>query len=265
MMVHFLAQIMVLGLIGTVGGMLLGAVSTLAVLPILGGYLSILLPPAVFPLPLLTAAAFGLVIAFVFAYLPLVAASQLKPATLFRAAGGSGGGRLRLRALLHPSVGGPLLLGIAALIGLALLVTREPLLVLWYSVGAVGCLPCPARGGLGSAACGQAAAAGQSKYGAHGSAEHLPARLTHADGRPVARPRPDADAEHRPDRGQCPRPAPRGGRLDSSLLRADEPEQGRTAAADGVCERRSPSDIADLHAAACAASSASSTARRSRI
>ena len=59
LMVHFLAQIMVLGLIGTVGGMLLGAVSTLAVLPILGGYLSILLPPAVFPLPLLTAAAFG--------------------------------------------------------------------------------------------------------------------------------------------------------------------------------------------------------------
>jgi putative ABC transport system permease protein len=135
--VHFLTQIMVLGLIGTVGGIVLGAISTLAVLPVLGSYLSISLPPAVFPLPLLTAAAFGLVIAFVFAYLPLVAASRLKPATLFRAVGGTGGERLRVRALLRPSVGAPLLFGILVLIGLALAVTDEPVLVFWYGVAAV--------------------------------------------------------------------------------------------------------------------------------
>ena len=136
-MVHFLVQIMVLGGIGTALGVLVGALSTLAVLPLLGSYLSIALSPAVFPLPLLTAAAFGLLIAFVFAYLPLLRASRLKPAALFRAAGGLGGGRLAVRSLLRPGTGGPLLLATALLVGLALLTTGAPMLVVWYGVGVV--------------------------------------------------------------------------------------------------------------------------------
>jgi putative ABC transport system permease protein len=135
-MVHFLTQIMVLGLIGTVAGLIIGAVFTLVLLPLLGSYLTIPLDPAIFPLPLLIAAAFGLVVAFVFAYLPLVRASLLRPASLFRAAGGAGGEHLRLPTLLHPDTSAPLLLGITLLIGLALLTTHQPWLVLWYGVGA---------------------------------------------------------------------------------------------------------------------------------
>jgi putative ABC transport system permease protein len=137
-MLHFLLQIMVLGLMGTIAGLLLGAVSTLAVLPLLGSYLSIDLPAAVYAGPLLTAAGFGLLIAFVFAYLPLLRAARLRPALLFRAAGGLAGTPLGLRGLLRPTAGGPLLLGVAALLGLALLTTREPWLLLWYSLGVIG-------------------------------------------------------------------------------------------------------------------------------
>jgi len=135
-MVHFLIQIMLLGAAGTAIGLALGAISTLAVLPVLGGYLSIALPPAIYAPPLLVGAAFGLLIAFVFAYLPLLRAARLKPAALFRASGGLGGGSGGIRALLGPRVGGPLLLGVAAVLGLALLTTEDTTLVLWYGAAA---------------------------------------------------------------------------------------------------------------------------------
>ena len=136
-MVHFLVQIMLLGAIGTGIGLVLGAVSTLVLLPILGGYLSIDLPPAAYPLPLLTGAGLGLLIAFVFAYLPLIRAAGLRPAALFRAAGGLAGQPLRLRLLLDWRRGVPLLLGLLAALGLVLVTTREPMLVLWYGMAAL--------------------------------------------------------------------------------------------------------------------------------
>jgi len=136
-LLHFLVQIMALGVIGTVGGLLLGAISTLIVLPILGGYLSIDLPAALYPLPLLIAAGFGVLIAFVFAYLPLLRAADLRPAALFRAIGGYVGQPLRWRALLRWRRGTPLLFGAVAVIGLALATTREWTLVGWYGLGAV--------------------------------------------------------------------------------------------------------------------------------
>jgi putative ABC transport system permease protein len=137
-MVHFLAQIMVLALAGTAAGVVLGAVSTLLVLPLLSGYLSIALPAALYPLPLAIGAAFGLVIAFVFAYLPLLRAARLRPAALFRAAGGLATQPLGWRWAFVLARGGPLALGIAGLIGLAIGATREPKLVLIYSAGAIG-------------------------------------------------------------------------------------------------------------------------------
>ncbi|HTJ57713.1 MAG TPA: FtsX-like permease family protein [Devosiaceae bacterium] len=138
MIVHFLVQIMLLGAVGTVIGLLLGAGSTLAVLPVLGGYLSIDLPPALHPAPLVVAAAFGMLIAFVFAYLPLLRAARLRPATLFRAAGGLAAAPLGVRALLRPGTGGMLVIGLAAILGLALLVAHDWQLVLWYLGGAAG-------------------------------------------------------------------------------------------------------------------------------
>ena len=137
-LVHFLVQIMLLGAIGTVMGLLLGALSTLALLPSLGGYLSIALPPAIYPVPLLTGAGFGLVIAFLFAYLPLLRAAGLRPAALFRAVGSLAAEPLRLRLLLDWRRGGPLLAGLLAAIGLTLLTTREPMLLLWYALAALG-------------------------------------------------------------------------------------------------------------------------------
>jgi putative ABC transport system permease protein len=136
-MVHFMLQVMLLGVVGMLLGLVLGTVSTLVVLPLLGSYLTVDLPAAIYPLPLLTGAAFGLVIAFVFAYLPLLRAARLSPASLFRAAGGFGMGRLPWRRFFHPRIGGPLLLGVLLLGGLALATTHDAKLVLWYALGVV--------------------------------------------------------------------------------------------------------------------------------
>lgn len=135
-MFHFLSQIMLLGVLGTVAGVVVGAVSTLVVLPLLGTYLSIDLPPALFAPTLLTAAAFGLLISFAFAFLPLVGATRLRPAALFRSVGGIVEG-LSWRDLFRPRIGLPLGLGAGAILGLALLTAGEPMLVLWYAAGAV--------------------------------------------------------------------------------------------------------------------------------
>lgn len=137
-LVHFLLQMMLLALLGTLLGVALGAASTLLLLPVLGSYLTIALPAAIYPLPLATGLGFGLLTAFVFAYLPLIAASRLRPALLFRAAGGLAAMPFGFRALLSPRRGGPLLLGVALLLGLALVTTDEPQLVGWYVLGAAG-------------------------------------------------------------------------------------------------------------------------------
>jgi putative ABC transport system permease protein len=135
---HFLVQIMLLGILGTFAGVVLGAVSTLIALPLLSGYLSIDLPAGIYAPPLATAVGFGLLISFTFAFLPLIGATRLRPAALFRAAGGlAEGQRLSWRDLLGPRVGLPLALGALAILGLALLTAGEPLLVLWYAAGAI--------------------------------------------------------------------------------------------------------------------------------
>ena len=137
-LVHFLMQIMLLGAVGTAAGLALGIASTLVVLPILGGYLMIDLPPALYPQPLLVATGFGFLIAFVFAYLPLLRAADLKPAALFRALGGHLGQPFRWRSVLGWRPGLPLLAGGLAVVVLALLTTREWSLVGWYALGAAG-------------------------------------------------------------------------------------------------------------------------------
>lgn len=137
-LVHFLAQIMLLGLIGTLAGVLLGGASTLLVLPLLGSYLGLELGAGLYPLPLLSGAAFGLVVAFVFAYPPLARAARLRPAVLFRTAGGLAPAPPHWRLLLDPRRGWPLGLGIALLAGLAVATTGEPLLAASYGAGAVG-------------------------------------------------------------------------------------------------------------------------------
>jgi len=82
------------------------------------------------------AAGFGLLVGFAFAYLPLARAKSLKPALLFRSAGGSVAG-WHWRDALKPGVWAPLLIAALGLIGLALLTTGRPELVGWYTAGTI--------------------------------------------------------------------------------------------------------------------------------
>lgn len=136
-LLHFLAQVMLLVAGGVALGLLLGIAVSLVALPVVGGMLSIALPPAVAPLPLATAAAFGLLSGFAFAWLPLARATTIRPATLFRTAGAAVEGGLGWRDLLRPAVAGPPLLAAAAMLALAAAITPRPQLIFWYAVGAV--------------------------------------------------------------------------------------------------------------------------------
>jgi putative ABC transport system permease protein len=136
-MVHFLTQVMILTLLGIALGLLLGAVLTVAALPVIGNLLAINLPPQVDVQSLATAAAFGLLIGFAFAYLPLQRAQAMRPALLFRAAGAGSDGGLHWRDLLRPTVAVPLLIAAAGIYGLAALTTGRPLLVLYYTLGVI--------------------------------------------------------------------------------------------------------------------------------
>jgi putative ABC transport system permease protein len=135
-MVHFFTQIMVLSLIGIALGLLLGGASTLIALPVLSGMLAIELPPSLDLASLLGAAGFGALIAFAFAFLPLRRAQALRPAILFRAAGGGFDQGPGWRTLLNWRTAVPLALALAAIGGLAVLTTGQPRLVLWYGIGA---------------------------------------------------------------------------------------------------------------------------------
>ena len=134
---HFLAQVTVLSLAGIVLGLLLGVAVTVVALPIVGGLLSIDLPVVIDPPSLAIAAAFGLLVGLAFAFLPLKHAETLRPALLFRAAGGGNEGGLGWRDFARPGLWGPLLLAAAGIYGLALLTTNRPELVFWYAVGIV--------------------------------------------------------------------------------------------------------------------------------
>jgi putative ABC transport system permease protein len=134
-MVHFLTQVLVLSLAGVLLGVLLGATTSLVALPVLSGMLAIELAPTIDAKSLLTAAAFGLLIGFAFALLPLRGAQKLKPASLFRASGGDET-RLGWRDLVHWRTALPLVTALLAIAALAVLTTGAVWLVLWYAVGA---------------------------------------------------------------------------------------------------------------------------------
>lgn len=135
-MVHFLTQIGVLTGIGVAIGVTLGALSSLLALPILGQALGVNLPPILEPVPLATAAGFGVLAGFAFSYLPLVRAQKVKPTTLFRSLG-STMPTAALSEMLQPLVLLPLVLAIAGMIGLAIFTTGDPMLVAYYGVGVV--------------------------------------------------------------------------------------------------------------------------------
>jgi putative ABC transport system permease protein len=136
-MVHFLVQLGILSLIGIVVGVVLGAVSTALALPVLGRILAVDLPPAVYPVALLTAVGFGMLVAFGFSYVPILRAQKLKPAMLFRSVGGAME-QLRWGEIVKPKALLPLLVTAALIYVLALSTTNNLALVNWYTGGVVG-------------------------------------------------------------------------------------------------------------------------------
>ena len=133
-LVHFLAQIVVLSLVSIGIGLAVTALGTLAVLPLLAGLTGLDLPAALDPRAMITAAAIGLVIAVIFGWLPLLRARAIRPAQLFRG-GASQLDRQHWRAWLAPIAALPLLGGLALLFALTLAIANDGLLVTIYFAG----------------------------------------------------------------------------------------------------------------------------------
>lgn len=135
-LVHFLTQIGVLTGIGVGLGVLLGAVASLLVLPLLGRTLNINLPALVEPISLLTAAGFGVLAGFAYSYLPLMRAQKVSPALLFRSPG-STMPQLDWQALVRVPVLLPVFLAAAGIFWLAVITTDDIALVGYYALGAI--------------------------------------------------------------------------------------------------------------------------------
>lgn len=130
----YLMQIGVLTAVGVALGVALGAAIPLLAAPLIEDALPI---PAAFglhPAPLAEAALYGALTAFLFALIPLARTEEVRPAALFRDALGSVRALPRRRYLVAA------LLLLAALVGLAALLSDVPELALWTAGGVAGAL-----------------------------------------------------------------------------------------------------------------------------
>lgn len=134
-LVHFFVQVLLMTVVGIVAGTLIAGALTIAVLPALGSALEISLAPTVDWRPIATAAAFGLLIGFLFAYPPLVRALGIRPARLFRTLGTTVSGEGRWQGLLKLRFLLPMLLALIGVLAVALVDTGRPGLVFWYVAG----------------------------------------------------------------------------------------------------------------------------------
>ncbi|MEL6464313.1 MAG: FtsX-like permease family protein [Pseudomonadota bacterium] len=125
----YFVQIGVLSLLGIVIGVALGALVPLMLAPVIEARLPIPASFTIFPAPLIEAAIYGLLTAFVFTLWPLARAEDVRAATLFRDA--------LDRARLLPRFGYLVWIGIglAALLGLAGLFSGTWWLTLWTAGG----------------------------------------------------------------------------------------------------------------------------------
>ncbi|WP_299031088.1 FtsX-like permease family protein [uncultured Sulfitobacter sp.] len=130
----YFIQIGILSLLGVSLGVALGAIAPLALAPILEARLPVPAAFGIYPAPLIEAALYGLLTAFVFTLWPLARTDRVRAATLFRDAWD---GATRLPAL-------PFVLGtgaaIAALVGLAGWFNGSWWLTLWTLGGIAGAL-----------------------------------------------------------------------------------------------------------------------------
>jgi putative ABC transport system permease protein len=130
----YLMQIGVLAFAGVALGLALGAAVPMAAAPLLGRVLPV---PAVFapyPAPLIEAAFYGLMVAFVFTLWPLARATEVRAAALYREGTRQGAALPRLPWVVATGALAALLIGGAALF------SGIPWLALWSALGIVGAL-----------------------------------------------------------------------------------------------------------------------------
>ncbi|WP_422369405.1 ABC transporter permease [Pelagibius sp.] len=130
----YMAQILFLALIGIVIGLLIGALAPVAAQAVIGDALGWRAELAVFPVPLITAAAFGVLTAVTFSLWPLARARSVAAASLFRdlvAPAQALPDRKTLPALVF--FGG-------LLAGLAVLTATDRMLAFFFVIGAIAAL-----------------------------------------------------------------------------------------------------------------------------
>lgn len=125
----FFIQIGVLGLIAIAVGLTLGAIIPLLLAPILQANLPIPATVSIYPAPLAEAAIYGVLTAIAFTLWPLARADDIRAATLFRDAYGTG--RLLPRPIYLLSMAAI----IALLVGTAMYFSGNPRLTLWVAGG----------------------------------------------------------------------------------------------------------------------------------
>ena len=136
-LVHFLVQVLALGLVGVGIGIAVGVTIGLVVLPVVGEAIGIPLARDIDILAILVAGAVGLLTAFAFSYLPLVQAQMVSPANLFRSKG-LGAPRIDWRKFIASAELLPLAIAILLFFWLAVVLTKDLTLVLAFAGSAIG-------------------------------------------------------------------------------------------------------------------------------
>ena len=129
----YLLQILLLGAVGSVAGLISGATLPWILDFFLADLLPIPLAPGFFPLVWLTTLLFGLLTAVLFSLKALGTACETPPAMLFRGYGGTSGSRTRV------NIWKLILLSAALLIALAILSSSDRTLAFWFISGAGMC------------------------------------------------------------------------------------------------------------------------------
>ncbi|NIA71061.1 FtsX-like permease family protein [Pelagibius litoralis] len=130
----YMAQILALALVGIVIGVAIGALSPPAAQAVIGDALGWRAELAIYPVPLLTAAAFGILTAITFSLLPLARARAVPAASLFRDL------ITPAKALPDRSVLPALVFSGGLLAGLAVLTASDRMLAFYFVVGAIAAL-----------------------------------------------------------------------------------------------------------------------------
>ena len=137
----YLIQVMLIAGLGVCLGVLVAAIAPIFAIDLLSSYVTVPISVAVYPLPLVVAAGFGMATSFLFALWPLAKAEEVRAANLFRRLNSMPGGRPKPRYLVIAAA------AFLALSGLALVATRDLQLTLIFIFGSLATILL--LGGLG--------------------------------------------------------------------------------------------------------------------